>query len=102
MCSQAPRTAVLQHKDQQVPKPGPRKDWTDAAVKQLRADYDRIPVSSLARKLKRSEGAVRQKAFSLGLKRTRGPANRFAAAEKKRAAKKVKAIKRTRTLSAAV
>ena len=77
-----------------MPKPGPRKEWTDAAMKQLRADYDRIPVSSLARKLKRSEGAVRQKAFSLGLKRPHGWGARVAASKKKAVKKTAKKVSR--------
>jgi hypothetical protein len=39
--------------------------WTPADLKTLRRHARRTPVSSIARELKRSESAVRQKASSL-------------------------------------
>lgn len=45
-----------------------RKEWTAENVRELRAmAKQKAPAGKIARKLKRTEGAVRQKAFSLGL-----------------------------------
>jgi hypothetical protein len=41
--------------------------WTPADLKTLRRHARRTPVSRIARELKRSESAVRQKAGSLGI-----------------------------------
>lgn len=45
-----------------------RRPWTAGALKALKFSSKKgTPVRSVARMLKRTEGAVRQKAFSLGL-----------------------------------
>jgi NADH:ubiquinone oxidoreductase subunit len=45
-----------------------RKEWTKDDVRDLRAlGKAKTPAGKIAKKLKRTEGAVRQKAFSLGL-----------------------------------
>lgn len=45
-----------------------RKKWTTKDVKSLRTmARKRIHAANIARKLRRSEGALRQKAFSIGL-----------------------------------
>lgn len=44
------------------------RPWTGGEVKELRMfSRRRIPVPDISRKLKRTEGALRQKAFQLGL-----------------------------------
>jgi hypothetical protein len=45
-----------------------RKEWTKEDVKALRAhSRAKTPVAVIAREQKRTQGAVRQKAFSLGI-----------------------------------
>jgi hypothetical protein len=45
-----------------------RRPWTSADVRELKsAARNKTPAKKVARSLKRSEGATRQKAFSLGL-----------------------------------
>jgi hypothetical protein len=45
-----------------------RQAWTSADVRELKsAARKKTPARKIARTLKRSEGATRQKAFSLGL-----------------------------------
>src|SRR5215470_8118245 len=45
-----------------------RRLWTSADVRELKsAARNKTPARKIARSLKRSEGATRQKAFSLGL-----------------------------------
>ena len=45
-----------------------RRAWTSADVRELKsAARNKTPARKIARSLKRSEGATRQKAFSLGL-----------------------------------
>jgi hypothetical protein len=45
-----------------------RRSWTAADVRDLKsAARKKTPARKIARKLKRSEGATRQKAFSIGL-----------------------------------
>jgi hypothetical protein len=45
-----------------------RRAWTSADVRKLKsAARNKTPAKKIARNLKRSEGAARQKAFSLGL-----------------------------------
>ena len=45
-----------------------RRSWTAADVRDLKsAARKKTPAKKIARKLKRSEGATRQKAFSIGL-----------------------------------
>jgi hypothetical protein len=45
-----------------------RRAWTDADVRTLKTGAKKkTRAASIARSLKRSEGATRQKAFSLGL-----------------------------------
>jgi hypothetical protein len=51
-----------------MPKKSKRRAWTAADVRALKtAARKRNRAASIARTLKRSEGATRQKAFSLGL-----------------------------------
>ena len=51
-----------------------RRAWTAADVRTLKtAAKKRTRAASIARTLKRSEGATRQKAFSLGLSLILGP-----------------------------
>lgn len=45
-----------------------RRAWTSAEVRELKTMAKRkTPASRIAKKLKRTEGATRQKAFSIGL-----------------------------------
>jgi hypothetical protein len=45
-----------------------RRDWTREDVRNLKAfARERTPARKIARTLKRTEGATRQKAFSLGV-----------------------------------
>lgn len=45
-----------------------RRAWTSSEVRELKTMAKRkTPASRIARKLKRTEGATRQKAFSIGL-----------------------------------
>jgi hypothetical protein len=49
-------------------KKSKRRAWTTADVRMLKASAKKkTPAASIARALKRAEGATRQKAFSLGL-----------------------------------
>jgi hypothetical protein len=45
-----------------------RRAWTSGEVRELKSMAKRkTPASKIAKKLKRTEGATRQKAFSIGL-----------------------------------
>jgi hypothetical protein len=45
-----------------------RRAWTSTEVRELKTMAKRkTPASKIAKKLKRTEGATRQKAFSIGL-----------------------------------
>jgi hypothetical protein len=45
-----------------------RRTWTSVQVRELKTmARKKSPASKIAKKLKRSEGATRQKAFSIGL-----------------------------------
>ena len=45
-----------------------RRSWTSADVRELKVGArKKVPAGKIAKMLKRSEGATRQKAFSLGL-----------------------------------
>ena len=45
-----------------------RRAWTAVQVRELKLlARKKVPAGSIARRLKRSEGATRQKAFSIGL-----------------------------------
>ena len=45
-----------------------RREWTRTDVRELKAlARDKTPTHKIARTLKRTEGATRQKAFSLGV-----------------------------------
>jgi hypothetical protein len=45
-----------------------RRAWTSVEVRELKTMAKRkTPASKIAKKLKRTEGATRQKAFSIGL-----------------------------------
>jgi hypothetical protein len=47
---------------------GTRRVWTSEHVRELKAlARKKMPAAKIARALKRTEGATRQKAFSLGL-----------------------------------
>jgi hypothetical protein len=51
-----------------VKKPKKRRSWTTADVRRLKAAArNKTPAGKIAKTLKRSEGATRQKAFSIGL-----------------------------------
>ena len=43
-----------------------RREWTGTDVRELKSMAKTVPARQIARKLRRSEGAVRQKAFMLG------------------------------------
>jgi hypothetical protein len=43
-----------------------RREWTKSDVRELKSLARKVPARQIARKLRRSEGAVRQKAFVLG------------------------------------
>ncbi len=43
-----------------------RREWTRSDVRELKSMAKKAPARQIARKLRRSEGAVRQKAFVLG------------------------------------
>ncbi len=45
-----------------------RREWTTADIRELKSfARNKTPVARIARKLKRTAGATRQKAFALGL-----------------------------------
>jgi hypothetical protein len=45
-----------------------RRAWTSEQVRELKSmAHKKTPAPKIARKLKRTEGATRQKAFSMGL-----------------------------------
>jgi hypothetical protein len=45
-----------------------RREWTKTDIRELKAlARQRTPAGKIARSLKRTEGATRQKAFSMGL-----------------------------------
>jgi len=51
-----------------VKKPSKRRAWTSVQVRELKSlAKKKTPAGKIAKTLKRSEGATRQKAFSLGL-----------------------------------
>ncbi len=77
-----------------APKTAPsRKPWTNDDVKMLKSMARKEPASAIAKALKRTEGATRQKATALGvsLNTTRG---RAAAARKTTTARKPVAAKK--------
>ena len=43
-----------------------RREWTKTDIRELKSLARKVPARQIARKLQRSEGAVRQKAFTLG------------------------------------
>jgi hypothetical protein len=43
-----------------------RREWTRGDVRELKSLAKKVPARQIARRLRRSEGAVRQKAFVLG------------------------------------
>jgi hypothetical protein len=43
-----------------------RREWTKGDVRELKSLVRKVSARQIARKLRRSEGAVRQKAFVLG------------------------------------
>ena len=74
-----------------APKTAPsRKPWTPEDVKVLKSMARKEPASQIAKALKRTEGATRQKATALGisLNTTRGRAPAKKAAPKKAPVKK--------------
>lgn len=44
-----------------------RRDWTDADVRLLKSGANKTPAREMARAMGRTEGAVRQKAFAMGI-----------------------------------
>jgi hypothetical protein len=49
-------------------KRAPRKEWTKTDLRDLKAhSKSKTPVSEIAKAMKRTVGALRQKAFGLGL-----------------------------------
>jgi NADH:ubiquinone oxidoreductase subunit len=49
-------------------KPVKRREWTKEHVRELKTlARQKVPAPKIARALKRTEGATRQKAFSLGI-----------------------------------
>ncbi len=73
-----------------APKSSPsRRPWTSDDVKMLKGMARKEPASAIAKALKRTEGATRQKATALGvsLNTTRGRAAKPAAKAAKPAAK---------------
>jgi hypothetical protein len=49
-------------------KSSKRREWTKTDLRELKAlDRRKTPAPKIARALKRTEGATRQKAFSLGV-----------------------------------
>ena len=74
-----------------APKSAPsRRPWAPEDVKTLKSLARKEPASAIAKALKRTEGATRQKATALGvsLNTTRGRAAAKKSAPKKAAAKK--------------
>jgi hypothetical protein len=54
--------------ERQIMKNGKRRSWTTADVRTLKTlARKRTTAGKIAKKLKRTEGATRQKAFSLGV-----------------------------------
>jgi hypothetical protein len=84
-----------------APKASPsRKPWTSDDVKMLKSMARKEPASAIAKALKRTEGATRQKATALGvsLNTTRG---RAAASRKTTTARKPAAAKKAAPKKAA-
>jgi hypothetical protein len=51
-----------------IKKTSKRREWTRGDVRELKSlAKQKMPARKIARSLKRTEGATRQKAFSLGL-----------------------------------
>jgi len=51
-----------------VKKVGTRREWTSGDVKELKTlARQKTPARQIGRRLKRTEGAVRQKAFAMGI-----------------------------------
>jgi len=51
-----------------VKKMGTRREWSSSDVKELKTlARQKTPARAIGRKLKRTEGAVRQKAFAMGI-----------------------------------
>jgi hypothetical protein len=51
-----------------VKKMGSRREWTSGDVRELKTlARQKTPARQISRQLKRTEGAVRQKAFAMGL-----------------------------------
>jgi hypothetical protein len=62
-----------------VKKMGTRREWSSSDVRELKAlARQKTPARLIGRQLKRSEGAVRQKAFAMGisLRANRGASSR--------------------------
>ena len=61
--------------DKMAAKKSTRREWTKSDIRELKSLAKKVPARQIARKLRRSEGAVRQKAFvlrtSLGTRRRR-------------------------------
>ncbi len=76
-----------------------RRPWTKDDVRTLKGMARKEPASKIAKSLKRTEGATRQKATALGISlntaRKRAPAKKVAA-PKKAATKKAPAKKRAK------
>jgi hypothetical protein len=65
-----------------------RQEWSNAQLKLLKKEFPKGSVAVLAGDLGRSEGAVRQKAHSLGLKK-KNRSNARSIPSRKKAARKV-------------
>jgi hypothetical protein len=63
-----------------------RRPWTEQHVRDLKALARKKPVSTIANKLRRTQGATRQKAFSLGLSLKKSRHTVHAAVTQRRAA----------------
>lgn len=46
-----------------------KREWTKDDLKLMKAEFPTTPVEKLARKMKRTPGALRQKAFAMGLRK---------------------------------
>jgi hypothetical protein len=61
-------TSIISHMEIRMKNGSKRRAWTSVQVRELKTmARKKTPAGRIAKKLKRTEGATRQKAFSLGL-----------------------------------
>jgi hypothetical protein len=67
----------MAHREDMVVKKSKRREWTAQDVRELRSlARQKTPAAQIARKLKRTEGATRQKALTLNVSLNSRPGKR--------------------------